>query len=56
TLFVVKSEPELLSLKAEDFVERFIIKGTRPILKAAGILFFALQASSILSVISTVPA
>jgi len=30
TLFVVKSEPELLSLKAEDFVERFIVKGTRP--------------------------
>jgi riboflavin kinase/FMN adenylyltransferase len=30
TLFVVKSEPELLSLKAEDFVERFIVKGIKP--------------------------
>jgi riboflavin kinase/FMN adenylyltransferase len=29
-LFVVKSEPKLLSLRAEDFVERFIVKGTRP--------------------------
>jgi riboflavin kinase/FMN adenylyltransferase len=31
TLFVAKSEPELLSLAAEDFVERFIVKGIRPI-------------------------
>jgi len=30
TLFVAKSEPELLSLQAEDFVERFIVKGIRP--------------------------
>ncbi len=30
TLFVAKSEPELLSLAAEDFVERFIVKGIRP--------------------------
>jgi riboflavin kinase/FMN adenylyltransferase len=30
TLFVAKSEPELLSLSAEDFVERFIVKGIRP--------------------------
>ena len=30
TLFVAKSEPELLSLSAEDFVERFIVKGVRP--------------------------
>ncbi|MGA1980787.1 MAG: riboflavin biosynthesis protein RibF [Sedimentisphaerales bacterium] len=30
-LFVAKSEPELLSLAAEDFVERFIVKGIRPI-------------------------
>ncbi len=29
-LFVAKSEPELLSLTAEDFVERFIVKGVRP--------------------------
>jgi riboflavin kinase/FMN adenylyltransferase len=29
-LFVVKSEPELLSLAAEDFVERFVVKGIRP--------------------------
>jgi riboflavin kinase/FMN adenylyltransferase len=29
-LFVAKSEPELLSLAAEDFVERFIVKGIRP--------------------------
>jgi riboflavin kinase/FMN adenylyltransferase len=29
-LFVVKSELELLSLTAEDFVERFIVKGLRP--------------------------
>jgi len=30
TLFAAKSEPELLSLAAEDFVERFIVKGIRP--------------------------
>jgi riboflavin kinase/FMN adenylyltransferase len=30
TLFVAKSEPELLSLRAADFVERFIVKGIRP--------------------------
>jgi riboflavin kinase / FMN adenylyltransferase len=30
TLFVAKSEPELLRLQAEDFVERFILKGIRP--------------------------
>jgi len=30
TLFVLKSEPGLLSLKAEDFVERFITKGIQP--------------------------
>jgi riboflavin kinase/FMN adenylyltransferase len=30
TLFVVKSEPGLLSLRAEDFVERFIVKGIQP--------------------------
>jgi len=30
TLFVVKSELELLRLRAEDFVERFITKGIRP--------------------------
>ncbi|MDD5063251.1 MAG: bifunctional riboflavin kinase/FAD synthetase [Phycisphaerae bacterium] len=30
TLFVAKSEPELLELAAEDFVERFIMKGIRP--------------------------
>jgi riboflavin kinase/FMN adenylyltransferase len=30
TLFVAKSEPELLSLSAEDFTERFIVKGIRP--------------------------
>ncbi|MDD5328211.1 MAG: riboflavin biosynthesis protein RibF [Phycisphaerae bacterium] len=30
-LFAAKSEPELLSLAAEDFVERFIVKGIRPI-------------------------
>ncbi len=29
-LFVAKSEPELLELAAEDFVERFILKGIRP--------------------------
>jgi riboflavin kinase/FMN adenylyltransferase len=29
-LFAVKSEPGLLSLRAEDFVERFIVKGIRP--------------------------
>jgi riboflavin kinase/FMN adenylyltransferase len=29
-LFVTKSEPGLLSLQAEDFVERFIVKGIRP--------------------------
>jgi riboflavin kinase/FMN adenylyltransferase len=29
-LFVAKSEPELLSIAAEDFVERFIVKGIRP--------------------------
>jgi riboflavin kinase/FMN adenylyltransferase len=29
-LFVAKTEPELLSLRAEDFVERFIVKGIRP--------------------------
>ncbi|MFZ0034521.1 MAG: bifunctional riboflavin kinase/FAD synthetase [Sedimentisphaerales bacterium] len=29
-LFVARSEPELLSLRAEDFVERFIVKGVRP--------------------------
>jgi riboflavin kinase/FMN adenylyltransferase len=29
-LFVAKSEPELLSLAAEDFVERFVVKGIRP--------------------------
>jgi riboflavin kinase/FMN adenylyltransferase len=30
TLFVAKSEPELLNLRAADFVERFIVKGIRP--------------------------
>jgi riboflavin kinase/FMN adenylyltransferase len=30
TLFVIKSEPWLLGLSAEDFVERFIVKGVRP--------------------------
>jgi riboflavin kinase/FMN adenylyltransferase len=30
TLFVMKSEPELLSLRAEDFAERFIVRGIRP--------------------------
>jgi len=30
TLFAAKSEPELLSLAAADFVERFIVKGIRP--------------------------
>lgn len=30
TLFVAKSEPELLSLAAEDFVERLIVRGIRP--------------------------
>lgn len=30
TLFIAKSEPRLLELSAEDFVERFIIKGIRP--------------------------
>lgn len=30
TLFVAKSEPELLSLRAEDFVEQFIVKGFQP--------------------------
>jgi len=30
TLFAVKSERGLLSLRAEDFVERFIVKGIRP--------------------------
>jgi riboflavin kinase/FMN adenylyltransferase len=29
-LFVVKSEPQLLGLSAEDFVEWFIVKGIRP--------------------------
>jgi riboflavin kinase/FMN adenylyltransferase len=29
-LFMAKSEPELLSLAVEDFVERFIVKGVRP--------------------------
>ncbi len=29
-LFVVKSEPGLLNLKAEDFAERFIVRGIRP--------------------------
>ena len=29
-LFVVKSEPGLLSLRAADFVERFIVKGIQP--------------------------
>jgi riboflavin kinase / FMN adenylyltransferase len=29
-LFAVKSKPELLSLRPEDFVERFIVKGVRP--------------------------
>jgi riboflavin kinase/FMN adenylyltransferase len=30
TLFTAKSEPELLNLSAEDFIERFIMKGIRP--------------------------
>jgi riboflavin kinase/FMN adenylyltransferase len=29
-LFVAKSEPGLLSLRAEDFAERFIVRGIRP--------------------------
>jgi riboflavin kinase/FMN adenylyltransferase len=29
-LFVAKSEPEILGLTAEDFVEQFILKGIRP--------------------------
>jgi riboflavin kinase/FMN adenylyltransferase len=35
-LFVAKSELELLSLAAEDFVERFIVKGIRPIIIVEG--------------------
>lgn len=30
TLLTAKSEPELLNLSAEDFIERFILKGIRP--------------------------
>jgi riboflavin kinase/FMN adenylyltransferase len=30
TLFTAKSEPEILELSAENFVERFILKGIRP--------------------------
>jgi riboflavin kinase / FMN adenylyltransferase len=30
TLFTAKSKPELLNLSAEDFIERFIVKGIRP--------------------------
>lgn len=30
TLFVIKSEPELLNLSPADFVERFIVKNIRP--------------------------
>jgi riboflavin kinase/FMN adenylyltransferase len=29
-LFTAKSEPELLNLSAEDFIERFIVKGIQP--------------------------
>lgn len=36
TLFVAKSEPELLSLQAKPFVERFVLKGIRPSAIAEG--------------------